>query len=283
MTTSGTYTFGDTEQIDIITEAYERVGRLPSTLASNDIDSARRSINYMFSDWANNGPNLWAVDLQSITLTPGTLYYDLQPRTVSILQVYTRTTSGGINTDLMMSPISRAEYDALPNKAQEGDRPFQYYFERTITPRLYIWQVPQAAGVTLFYHRMKIQEDAGDFTNSMDAPNRWMEAIAAGLAAKLAVKFAPDRLSFLQGLADGSYERAAAEDREKVPLRITIDMQEATKCSTDLDAAKNIGRNRLLTSSHHAVLLSAMVAVLWFNTPSYARSKTIAAALYQLA
>jgi hypothetical protein len=225
MTTSNSYTFGDTEQIDIITEAYERVGRNPASLASNDIDSARRSINYMFSDWANNGPNLWAVDLQSIVLTPNTLYYDLQPRTVSILQVYTRTTSGGINTDLMMSPISRAEYDALPNKAQEGERPFQYYFERTITPRLYIWQVPQAAGVTLFYHRMKIQEDAGDFTDSMDAPNRWMEAIASGLAAKLAVKFAPDRLSFLQGLADSSYDRAAAEDREKVPLRITIDMQ----------------------------------------------------------
>jgi hypothetical protein len=222
MSTSGTYTFGDTEQIDIITEAYERVGRLPSTLASNDIDSARRSINYMFSDWANNGPNLWAVDLQNITLTPGTLYYELEPRTVSILQVYTRTTSGGINTDLMMSPISRAEYDAIPNKAQLGQRPFQYYFQRTITPRLYIWQAPQDAGVTLFYHRMKIQEDAGDFTDSMDAPNRWMEAIAAGLAAKLAVKFAPDRLSFLQGLADSSYERAAAEDREKVPLRITI-------------------------------------------------------------
>jgi hypothetical protein len=222
MSSSGTYTFGDTEQIDIITEAYERVGRLPSTLASNDIDSARRSINYMFSDWANNGPNLWAVDLQSITLTPGTLYYELEPRTVSILQVYTRTTSGGISTDLMMSPISRAEYDAIPNKAQLGQRPFQYYFQRTITPRLYIWQAPQDAGVTLFYHRMKIQEDAGDFTDSMDAPNRWMEAIAAGLAAKLAVKFAPDRLSFLQGLADSSYERAAAEDREKVPLRITI-------------------------------------------------------------
>jgi hypothetical protein len=223
MTTSGQYTFGDTEQIDIITEAYERVGRNPASLASNDIDSARRSINYMFSDWANNGPNLWAVDLQSIVLTPGTLYYDLEPRTVSILQVYTRTMSGAQATDLMMSPISRAEYDAIPNKAQLGQRPFQYYFQRTITPRLYIWQAPQDAGVTIFYHRMKIQEDAGAFTDSMDAPNRWMEAIAAGLAAKLAVKFAPDRLSFLQGLADSSYDRAAAEDREKVPLRITID------------------------------------------------------------
>jgi hypothetical protein len=223
MTPSGTYTFGNTEQIDIITEAYERVGRNPATLSSNDIDSARRSINYMFSDWANNGPNLWAVDLQSITLTPGTLYYDLEPRTVSILQVYTRTLSGAQATDLMMSPISRAEYDAIPNKAQLGQRPFQYYFDRTITPRLYIWQAPQDTGITLFYHRMKIQEDAGDFTDSMDAPNRWMEAIAAGLAAKLSVKFAPDRLEFLQGLADGAYTRAAAEDREKVPLRITID------------------------------------------------------------
>lgn len=222
MTTSGTYDFGQSEQIDIITEAYERVGRNPGTLSSNDIDSARRSINYMFSDWANNGPNLWAVDLQSITLLPGVLYYDLEPRTVSILQVYTRTTSGGQNTDLMMQAISRAEYDAIPNKAQLGQRPFQYYFQRTITPRLYIWQAPQNAGVTLFYHRMKIQEDAGAFTDSMDAPNRWMEAIAAGLAAKLAVKFAPDRLEFLQGLADGAYARAAAEDRERVPLRITI-------------------------------------------------------------
>jgi hypothetical protein len=223
MTTSGTYTFGNSEQIDIITEAYERVGRNPATLSSNDIDSARRSINYMFSDWANNGPNLWAVDLQSITLLPGVLYYELEPRTVSILQVYTRTMSGAQATDLMMSPISRAEYDAIPNKAQLGQRPFQYYFQRTITPRLYIWQAPQDVGVTLFYHRMKIQEDAGAFTDSMDAPNRWMEAIAAGLAAKLSVKFAPDRLEFLQGLADGAYTRAAAEDREKVPLRITID------------------------------------------------------------
>lgn len=223
MTTSGTYAFGDSEQIDIITEAFERVGRNPATLSSNDIDSARRSINYLFSDWSNNGPNLWAVDLQSITLLPGVLYYDLEPRTVSILQVYTRTLSGAQATDLMMSPISRAEYDAIPNKAQLGQRPFQYYFQRTITPRLYIWQAPQDVGITLFYHRMKIQEDAGSFTNSMDAPNRWMEAIASGLAAKLAVKFAPDRLQYLQGIADGSYARAAAEDREKVPLRITID------------------------------------------------------------
>jgi hypothetical protein len=223
MTTSGSYDFVDSEQIDVITEAYERVGRNPASLSSQDINSATRSLNYLFSDWANDGPNLWEVDLQYIDLIPGQLEYQLDVETVSLLQVYTRTVSGGQNTDLMMQPISRAEYAALPNKAQLGDRPFQYYFQRTSTPSIFIWQAPRAAGVRLYYYRMKIQQDAGAFTNSLDGPNRWMEAIASGLAAKLAVKFAPDRLTFLQGLADQAYVRAKAEDREKVPLRITID------------------------------------------------------------
>lgn len=223
MTTSGTYDFVDSEQIDVITEAYERVGRNPATLSSQDINSATRSLNYLFADWANDGPNLWEVDLQYIDLVPGQLEYTLDVETVSLLQVYTRTVSGGQNTDLMMSPISRAEYAALPNKAQLGQRPFQYYFQRTSTPSLFIWQAPQDAGVRLYYYRMKIQQDAGSFTNSLDGPNRWMEAIASGLAAKLSVKFAPDRLTYLQQLADQAYVRAKAEDREKVPLRITID------------------------------------------------------------
>lgn len=223
MTTSGTYSFGTSEQIDIITEAFERVGRNPSTLAANDIDSARRSINYLFSDWANSGPNLWEVDLVTLPLTEDTQSYTLDVQTVYLLQVYTRTVSDGVNTDLLIQPISRAEYAALPNKAQRAARPTQFYFERTSTPSLYVWPVPDSGDVTLKYYRMKIQQDAGDFTNSLDAPNRWMEAIASGLAAKLAVKFAPDRLEWLERLATKAYDLAAAEDRERVPLRLTID------------------------------------------------------------
>lgn len=223
MATSGTYDFGTTEQIDIITEAYERIGRAPTSLAANDIDSARRSVNFLFSEWANNGPNLWEVDLVALPLVAGQASYTLDVETVYLLQVYTRTTSGGINTDLMIQPISRAEYAALPNKLQTAQRPTQFYFQRTTTPSLYVWPVPTTDDVTLYYYRMKIQQDAGAFTDSLDAPNRWMEAIAAGLAVKLAVKFAPDRLPFLEGQAQKSYDMACAEDRERVPLRITID------------------------------------------------------------
>lgn len=223
MTTSGSYAFGSSEQIDIIDEAFERIGRNPGTLSSQDQLSATRSLNYLFSDWANNGPNLFEVDLVGIPLVAGQKEYTLDEETVYILQVYTRTQSGGQNQDLMIQGISRAEYAAIPYKDQEGERPTQFYFQRTITPSLFVWPVPRDNTVTLYYYRMKIQQDAGALTNSLDIPNRWMEAIASGLAAKLAVKFAPDRLSYLQQMADAAYGRAIAEDRERVPLRITID------------------------------------------------------------
>lgn len=223
MTTSGTYAFGTSEQIDIIDEAYERIGRNPASITSQDQLSATRSLNYLFSDWANNGPNLWEVDLVTLPLVAGQREYTLDPQTVYILQVYTRTLSGGQTQDLMIQGISRAEYAAIPQKSQTGERPTQFYFQRTITPSLFLWPVPRDNTVTLYYYRMKIQQDAGSPTDSLDIPNRWMEAIASGLAAKLAVKFAPDRLVTLQQMADAAYSRAIAEDRERVPLRITID------------------------------------------------------------
>lgn len=223
MTTSGTYDFGTSQQIDIIDEAYERIGRNPATITSQDQLSATRSLNYLFSDWANNGPNLWEVDLVTLPLVAGQREYVLDSETVYILQVYTRTLSGGQTQDLMIQGISRGEYAAIPQKGQTGQRPTQFYFQRTITPSLFLWPVPQDDTVTLYYYRMKIQQDAGAPTDSLDIPNRWMEAIASGLAAKLAVKFAPDRLQYLQQMADAAYARAIAEDRERVPLRITID------------------------------------------------------------
>jgi hypothetical protein len=224
VTTSGTYDIGNEEQIDIVTEMFERIGRPPSSLSSNDIDSARRSLSYLFSDWSNDQVNLWKVELQSTALTALQSSITLTARQVAVLQAYTRTTEGGINTDLVISPISRAEYAAIPNKAQTSTRPTQYYLERTIVPTLYLWPLPLATGVTLRYYSVLMSQSPGDFVDTMDAPNRWMEAIAAGGAMKLAQKFAPERLIYLEPAYGAAYARAKAEDRERVPLRITVDM-----------------------------------------------------------
>lgn len=225
MTASGTYNIGSEQQIDLVTEMWERCGRTADSLSSNDISSARRGLSYLFSDWSNDQVNLWKVAGYSEALTTGQSTVALTAEQVAVMEVYTRVTTGaGPDQDLMLSPISRAEYTAIPYKDQTSQRPTQYYLDRTIVPTLYLWPLPQDDTVTLMWNSVLIQMDPGAFTNTMDAPNRWMEAIAAGGAVKLAQKFAPERLIYLEPAAAAAYARAKAEDRERVPLRIVPDL-----------------------------------------------------------
>lgn len=226
MTVSGTTTYFDTlEQIDVIQESFERCGFEFSQASGNQIDSARRSLQFLISDWSNKGPNLWRTILQSFPLTSGVGTVTLTTAVIEMLQVYVRDTSATPNQDYILTGISRADYDALPFKTQSGTRPTQFYFERTLTPTCYLWPVQNNANYTMYAHNWLLQNDVGNFTNQFDAPNRWMDAAAANLAHRLAVKFRPERAADLKILADASFNAAAAEDVENVPLRIVPNMQ----------------------------------------------------------
>lgn len=221
MTTSATFTFGfNTSADELITEAYERIGREASTLSANDLDSARRALQYTFSEWSNRGINLWTVSLQSQALTQGQMSFALQQQNVEIFNCYRRQTSGGVTTDTSMSAISRAEYAVIPNKQQQS-QPTQFYLERTVTPTVFIWPTPQDSSYTMYFYVMNMQQDVGAYTNTLDAPQRWFDAMASAMASRLAVKWAPDRMMALQGMADRAFDFAAAEDTENVNMRIT--------------------------------------------------------------
>ena len=72
MATSGTTSF-DLQIDDIIEEAYERCGM--RTNSGNDLRSARRSLNLLFSEWGNRGIHLWKVKLNEKALVAGTATY----------------------------------------------------------------------------------------------------------------------------------------------------------------------------------------------------------------
>jgi hypothetical protein len=82
MSTSGTATFNLTVN-DVIQEAYDRIGGDP--ILGYDVRSARRSLNIMFSDWANRGYNQWTVELKDLSLTQGTNTYVLDYDTIDII------------------------------------------------------------------------------------------------------------------------------------------------------------------------------------------------------
>lgn len=226
MTTSGTYTFGtDTESVDVVTEAFERIGKEPSEISAQQLDSARRSLMFMLSDWSNDGPHLFDIYLYPITLTEGTESYNLPVNTIYVTDAQTRQTiSSGVYQDLPIGPISRREYWALPRKDQYSNRPTQFYFQRTITPVIYPWPVLGTGyECSLLLNLMRMSQDVGAFANTLDAPQRAFDAIASGLAVRLATKYAPERKADLTEDYATSYARFIGEDRERVPLRVTID------------------------------------------------------------
>ena len=217
MTTSGSRDF-DLDVAEIIEEAYERCGLEVRT--AYDAKSARRSMNLMFADWANRGLNLWTVKQATQALTQGTATYTFNSNFTDLLEVVVRRS--GVDTEL--TRMSRSEYLALPNKTTQG-RPSQYYYDRQITPQITLWATPENSTDTLVYYYVKRIEDVDTLVNTGDAPFRFLPCMVAGLAYYLSVKKAPDRVQLLKSIYEEEFQRAAAEDEDRVPLKIQPSMQ----------------------------------------------------------
>ncbi len=220
MTTSGTAVWNP-DFSEIIEEAFERCGLEIRT--GYDVKTARRSLNFIFQDWANKGINMWTIEEGTQVLTQGVATYTLPTDTVDLMEHVIRTEQGGQPQDINISRISVSVYSTIPNKTQQG-RPVQIYIQRLNTPQFTVWPVPDNAYTyTLKYWRLRRIQDVG--TNgdlTADMPFRFVPAITAALAYQIAVKrpdVAPDRVMMLKAMSDEAYDLAAAEDHEKSPQR----------------------------------------------------------------
>jgi hypothetical protein len=220
MATSGTATF-NLDLAEIVEEAFERCGSELRT--GYDLKTARRSLNLLFADWANRGVNMWTFEQGTQTLTPCTATYNLPTDTVDLLEHVIRTGAGNVATqaDLTITRISVSTYATIPNKLQQG-RPIQIWIERLNTPRFTVWPVPDDSQTyQLVYWRLRRIQDAGNGTNTMDMPFRFLPCMVAGLAYYLSMKVpgAMDRMQSLKAQYDEAWEIAATEDREKAAVR----------------------------------------------------------------
>jgi hypothetical protein len=220
MTTSGTSTF-NLDLSEIVEEAFERCGSELRT--GYDLKTARRSLNLMFADWANRGINMWTFEQGTQTLTPGVATYTLPADTVDLLEHVIRTGAGSAATqaDLTITRISVSTYATIPNKLQQA-RPIQIWIERLNTPQFTVWPVPDSSQTyQLVYWRLRRIQDAGNGTNTMDMPFRFIPCMVAGLAYYLSMKItgAADRMQMLKAQYDEAWALAAEEDREKAAVR----------------------------------------------------------------
>lgn len=229
MTTSGTVAF-NLDLSEIVEEAFERCG---SELRSGyDLRTARRSLNLLLIEWANQGINLWTIEQGQIPLVAGQTAYNLPVDTVDLLDHVVRTQSGVSQTDININRISVSTYATIPNKNARG-RPIQVWIDRQsgeqepVTginyPQINVWPAPdQSNFYTFVYWRLRRMQDAGDGVTTQDIPFRMLPCLVAGLSYYLAMKI-PEALPRVEGLKAIYQEQwllASSEDREKASIRV---------------------------------------------------------------
>lgn len=215
MTTSNTYTF-DPSLGELTLYAFNLCQIRNTSLAQEHMQSARMAANLMLATWANQGVNLWAVDLVTVPLVQGQATYPVDSNTVMILDAYVVTSESGSNIDRVIMPVSRSEYATYPNKQQQGF-PTVFWFDRLISPTVTLWPVPDGVSAsTLKYYRVRRLQDA-EFTGgqTVEIPYLWLEAFADGLAYRLAKVWNPQLAPLLKSAADETYNIAAEQNIEQ--------------------------------------------------------------------
>jgi hypothetical protein len=121
--------------------------------------------------------------------------------------------------DRILYPMSRTDYAAQPFKQLQSP-PTQIWVNRQITPTVTTWPVADQNGpyVLHLWTMVAIDDIVLQGGVGIDMPQRFFEAFAAGLAAKLAVKFPPPKpnsIELMIKLADAAWQFATGEDVEE--------------------------------------------------------------------
>lgn len=226
MTSSGTYNFAPSNG-ELVLAAFERVFIRAPELRQEHMLTARRELNLLFSQWSNQGVNLWTVQRIQVTLAPGVATIPLPPQTILVLDASIVLNFGTQNESRRyITPISRTEYLSYGNQQTPGP-PTQYWMDRLIAPTLTFYPVPDNSGPYTFDYFSCWQLQDANLSNgeTPNVPYRWFDAITAGLTRRFSRIYPPppgiDAIQFRTICKEDETEAwqiAATQDTENVPL-----------------------------------------------------------------
>ena len=167
----------------------------------------------------------------------GHWYWQDIPQPVSAQYFRIRETGGGtLNItelvfgqparEITVSRSSADDYQNLPYKNQQGGsgRPLQYWLDRQIIPQAWLWPASQYTFDSMIWWARRQLQDVGTFTDTLEFPNRWLDAVVSDLAARLSYELQgvdPNRIGLLEARAEKALGIAWDEERDKSPTYIT--------------------------------------------------------------
>ena len=157
----------------------------------------------------------------NISITPNHLYYRLRnvstTETFSVRQIVFSTSQQVIP----LARLNKDDYWNLPNKQFPSVRALQYWYDRQIEPKMYLWPVPNNDFQMFQLLIEKQMQDVGSLTNELYIPNRWIASVQASLSHKLAMQLPGidiQRIGYLEQQADKLFLQASDEERDKSPI-----------------------------------------------------------------
>lgn len=131
-----------------------------------------------------------------------------------MLDAYYTINNGQQEIDRIMTPISRTEYANYPNKQQQGS-PTVHWFDRLLAPTVTLWPTPNGQQAAFKYYRLRQTQDSVLANGqNVEVPVYFLEALAFGLAYRLALSWAPTQAPVLKPMADEAFDIAQRQNRE---------------------------------------------------------------------
>jgi hypothetical protein len=247
--------------VDILNSNFRTLQRVEGT---NVDTSTARTVSFTTDIFVANVGILWSaaavpialersddgivwVTIQTETPTASAgqwTWYDLDS-SVAARYFRVRATSGTLGfseiylantpTEIPLARMNRDDYTNLPNKAFQNNRPLQYWFDRQVNnPIMHMWPVPNNAATVcqIVVWRQRYIMDVGTMTQDVEVPQRWLEAIVSGLAAKMALELVEvdvNMIPILDQKAAIALNIAQMEERDNSPMMIAPNISPYTR------------------------------------------------------
>lgn len=223
--TTGTYSFSPSAA-DILLYAYSLCNIRRTELTTEHYVDGGLAANLAMIDMSNRNPMRFAMETISLPLTQGTATYVMPSRTIAVSIVTIGIPSGSGSIERVLGPISAFEYQAMPNKAQQGP-PSSFFFSLLKIPTITFWQTPDAGGPYTANCQIFVQMQDVDFTNSqgVNSPYRFLDALVTNIAARLSESYRPEKTQALEAKFERQMALALGRDQESVPLSLMPGLQ----------------------------------------------------------
>jgi hypothetical protein len=125
--------------------------------------------------------------------------------------------------EITMADLNQDQYVAMPNKQMTG-QPLQFWLDRQRDqPVMYLWPVPSNTFAQIVVWRHRYIQDVGTAQNDLDVPQRWLDAVVTGLAARMAMELPgiPDsRIGMLESRAAMALQAVSDAESGTGPMQL---------------------------------------------------------------